>query len=415
MPGLDISTTRSDALFVSRLGNTAVDTGELRYGVTISVWVRWVALITCMVAVYYRTDSLDYTILLKTLVVLIPLVGNAYVHYRTLRNQPVSVRLLLAVSIADMVFIAGVIATFRGFNSALFLLYYPALAMFASVFTSTRLCLAWTTLASVTYAVVSVLAEPGLDIGDGDRDDLLLAARIISFYTVVMIVNQVSRHERMNKRNAIEREQALREEQIELSQAIHDTLAQSAYMIGWGLETAIDLADKSNQELLSKLKATYALSRSAMWEVRHPIDIGLIFEGKELGSVLRSHAATFTEITSLPVEVFQSGDEPQLPAVTRALLFSVAHNSLTNAFKHSGAGMITISLDFEVDHVRMSIVDDGVGMPVDYAERGHGLRNMQRDASRAGGSLEVASTESGRGTKITCVIPYDAAQRRLPA
>ncbi|MYA49632.1 MAG: hypothetical protein F4Y25_02645 [Chloroflexi bacterium] len=414
MPGLDISTTRSDALFVSRLGNTAVDTGELRYGVMVSVWVRWVALIACMVGVYYRTDSLDYTILLKTLVVLIPLVGNACVHYRIRRNQAVSVRLLLALSIADMMFIAGVIAAFRGFNSALFLLYYPALAIFASVFTSTRLCLVWTTLASVTYAVVSVLAEPGLDIGDGDRDDLLLAARIVSFYTVVMIVNQISRHERMNKRNAIEREQALREEQIELSQAIHDTIAQSAYMIGWGLETAIDLADRSNQELISKLEATYALSRSAMWEVRLPIDIGLIFEGRELNGVLRSHAATFTEITSLPIEVFQSGDEPRLPTATRALLFSIAHNSLTNAFRHSQAGAITISLDFNVDHLRMSIVDDGLGMPADYAERGHGLRNMQRDAQRAGGSLEVDPGGSGRGAAITCVVPYDTAQRRLP-
>ena len=43
----------------------------------------------------------------------------------------------------------------------------------------------------------------------------------------------------------------------------------------------------------------------------------------------------------------------------------------------------------------MSVSDDGIGLPDDYADRGHGFRNMRRDVERMGGSLEVGPGESG--------------------
>ena len=188
-----------------------------------------------------------------------------------------------------------------------------------------------------------------------------------------------------------------------------DTIAQSAYVIGLGLETAIELAETQNEEsrdeLLAKLYATHALSKSTMWELRHPIDIGPIFEGRELSRVLKSHASAFTTITSIPTEVVQSGIEPGLSSITGRLLFSIAHNAMTNALRHSGATIVTISLLFEDDRLTMSISDNGIGLPGDYTDRGHGFSNMRSDAERTGGTLEVAPGDSGRGTTVTCVIP----------
>ena len=48
--------------------------------------------------------------------------------------------------------------------------------------------------------------------------------------------------------------------------------------------------------------------------------------------------------------------------------------------------------------------DDGVGLPEDYAVRGHGFRNMREDAERLNGKLEVES--KGTGTTVRCVVPY---------
>ena len=62
-------------------------------------------------------------------------------------------------------------------------------------------------------------------------------------------------------------------------------------MIGVGIERAKELADRSNEDLMSTLDETSALSRSAMWEMRHPMEIGEIFEGMELGGVLEAMEA----------------------------------------------------------------------------------------------------------------------------
>ena len=313
---------------------------------------------------------------------------------------------MLALSAMDTLMITAGLATSGGFSNSFFTLYYPSLAIFAVVFTSFRLSFAWAAMVAAVYAVLSLALEPGVEFEV--KEEKVLFTRIVVMFAVVAAVNLVSRFERIRRREAVERERELQRERIELSQTIHDTIAQSAYMIGLGLETAIELADESNRELVAKLEATHALSKSTMWELRHPIDAGPIFEGRELGRVLRSHASTFTTITSIPTELVQSGKEPQLSTVTRGLLFSIAHNAMTNSFRHSRAGKVTIALSFEGDRLRMSVSDEGIGLPDDYTDRGHGFRNMRRDVERMGGSLEAGGGESGLGTTVTCVVPYDA-------
>ncbi len=199
-------------------------------------------------------------------------------------------------------------------------------------------------------------------------------------------------------------------ERIELSQTIHDTRAQSSILIGLGLETAIELADVKNDdrndELIAKLSATRALSKSTIWELRHPIDISPIFEGRKLGNVLSSHVSTLTTITSIPTEFIQSGNEPELPIFAKRLLFSTAHNAMTNAFRHSGAGKVTNALNFEGDEFQLSVADDGIGLPANYGDRGHGFRNMRSDAKTMGGRLESSTGTNEQGTVVSCTIPY---------
>ena len=230
-------------------------------------------------------------------------------------------------------------------------------------------------------------------------------------YAVVLCVSLITRFERIRRRAAVERERALLQERIELSQTIHDTTAQTAYMIGLGLDTAMDLAGDSNAELTATLASTSALSKAAMLELRRPINASQIFEGRDLGHVLESHAATFTTITSVPVEMTESGTEPPLTTEIRTRLFSIAHNALTNALRHARASRVEVRLDFEADRVRLSVTDDGVGLPDDYAERGRGFNSMKADAERLGGRLTVEMGGRGGGTMVTCLIPSERDAR----
>ena len=56
--------------------------------------------------------------------------------------------------------------------------------------------------------------------------------------------------------------------------------------------------------------------------------------------------------------------------------------------------------------MRLSVCDDGVGLPSDYAERGRGFAGMERDARRLGGRLIVKTGGPDGGTTVACVAPY---------
>ena len=164
---------------------------------------------------------------------------------------------------AGIVFQAGVTSPL-GLQSAmhgfLFLVYYPALALLAVVFTSPWFGLAWTTMTAVAYILICLTVGPGLNLVD-DHEKLL-----------VLCVSLIARFERTRRQAAVEREWQLQRERIDLSQEIHDTTAQTAYMIGMGIHRVRELAGESNEELTAALDATSAMSRSAMWDLRRPID-----------------------------------------------------------------------------------------------------------------------------------------------
>ena len=406
---MDSSVDRNAALNGTP-GSIASD--DLRYSLRIAVWVRWFVVIAWLVQHNYRPDFNSDVYVPDMLLVLSLLLFNGYVHYRIHTNRALTWHWAAALSAMDVSAVTVGLAISGGFNNSFYVLYYPTIATFAVVFSSFRLSFAWVSMVAVLYAALSLVIDPTVDF-DAKMEKVLFI-RIVTMYAVVAAVNLIMRLERTRRREAVERERQLQQERIELSQTIHDTLAQSAYMIGLGLETAMELAssrnDEDRDELLAKLAATHNLSKSTMWELRHPIDVGPIFEGRELSRVLRSHASTFTTITSIRTDLDQSGREPELSTLSKRLLFSIAHNAMTNAYRHSNADRVRISLSFEAHRLRMSVTDDGVGLPTDYEDRGHGFARMKADAERMGGTLETSAGAAGRGTVVSCTIPLDAVQ-----
>ena len=385
------------------------DPDVVRYAATVSVWGRWFIWLVGVFLLAYRPgfwypEDIEYL----CIPVLLGMV-NGLVHHRLLTNRPVTWRWMLFLFATDIALTTVGIVIGGGFRSFIFLAYYPSLAVFAVVFSSHLLSLAWTTTAAVVYAIVCLMVGSGLDL-DAGKEKVLLA-RLAMMYTMALGISLITQFERIRWQTSVSRERELRRERIELSQTIHDTTAQTAYMIGLGIHRARELAGESNQELVAALDATYELSRSAMWDVRGPIDAGHILEGRELGRVLWSHCVTFERITGVHTEMLQSGTEPPLATELRARLFSIAHNALTNAFLHAQPGRVEVGLSFEAGQIRLSVSDNGVGLPDGYAERGRGFEGMRTDAEQMGGVLIAESGEGGGGTTITCVVPHEADQR----
>ena len=381
-----------------------IDPDGLRYVATVLVKVHWFFGAVLLAELVYRPHYGVAVYAAYSLLLLLMFGFNGYTHYRLRSDRTFTWRWILAVCMMDVFIISAALAISNGFSEYfLHLYYYPALAGFAVIFTSFRLNMAWVTMASVAYLAISLSAGDGLDIEA--RDEKALFARIAIMYGIVATVNMVSRFERMRWRETVERERALLRERTESSQAIHDTTAQSAYMVGLGIDTAKALAGKANPELAATLEATSQLTRSMIWALRHPIDMGGIYEGLELSRALRSHAASFTNVTAVPAEMTQTGVEPPLSMESKSLLFSIAHNALTNAYRHADAGQVSINLEYSGAGIRLSVSDDGTGLPEDYAERGQGFASMSRDAGRLGGRLVVQERGRLGGATVACLIP----------
>ena len=377
--------------------------GELRRVARVYVWARWFVWALSTFAWLYPLNVAEVVYPPNAALAILLLATNGYLHYRLATARTVSWRWMLALNALDLAMLSAGVAAHGGFETPFFVGYYPSLAMFAVVFGSVRLALVWVTMTAVVYAALCLAVEPGLDVSANDEEILLI--RVAGMYLVVGVVNLISRVERIRRMEAVARERELQRERIEFSHAIHDTTAQSAYMIGLGIDAVKQLVGDSNEEVRTRLEATSKLSKTAIWQLRHPIDVGRIFDGRELGRTLESHVSTFTQVTSVQANLVQNGVEPPLSVEARNLLFSMAHNALTNAFRHAEASRVLVELDFGEDSLRLSVLDDGIGLPDDYAERSHGFANMRADAQRLGGRLVVEPQGSAGGASVTCVMP----------
>ena len=389
-----------------------LDPDETAYAAHITVWTRWFLWVGAMISLALRPTftypqsippSIPFLILHVALVTL-----NGWVHYRLVSRRRVTWRHVFALSALDITFITATVVD-GGYDTFWFVAYYAALAAFAAVFTSPLLNLTWTTITASIYVGVSLTVGSGMAL-DGIEGKALYV-RVVGMFGVVLAINFITQFQRHRARAAMERERELQRERLELSETIHDTAAQTAFMIGLGIDAAKQVAGDSNEELTARLDATSRLSKTAVWELRHPIDMGRIFDGRALSWTLDSHVATFTSITSVVAELTQNGVEPPLSLEARSQLFTIAHNALTNAFRHAGASRVLVGLDFGEHELRLSVSDDGVGLPDGYEERGHGFANMRTLAERLGGRLIVEPRCPIGGASVTCVMPLGRGER----
>ncbi len=109
---------------------------------------------------------------------------NGYIQYRLLSKRPVTWHWLVALYALDVFLISVVAVLSSGFSHEfLDLFYYPALVGMAVLLTSFRLNMAWVTIVSLVYVVISLTVEDGIAIDV--RDEKALLARIVVTYAVV--------------------------------------------------------------------------------------------------------------------------------------------------------------------------------------------------------------------------------------
>ncbi|WP_151772628.1 sensor histidine kinase [Streptomyces abyssomicinicus] len=81
---------------------------------------------------------------------------------------------------------------------------------------------------------------------------------------------------------------------------------------------------------------------------------------------------------------------------------AVLSEALTNVARHAHASRADVSLETDRRAVRLTVTDDGVGMP--SGGRRSGVRNMGERAGQLGGTMDL-STPDGGGTRLVWHVP----------
>ena len=139
---------------------------EVSYTAGASLWGRWFVVGLCVFIIVQRpypfpmSQYVSYGMVIGLLIVV-----NGLIHLRLRSNRPLTWRWMLALNATDMALVTAAVWISGGFASLFsYLLYYPALAMFAVLFTSLKLNLVWGTSVALTYSMVSLTVAEGIDL-----------------------------------------------------------------------------------------------------------------------------------------------------------------------------------------------------------------------------------------------------------
>lgn len=196
-------------------------------------------------------------------------------------------------------------------------------------------------------------------------------------------------------------------EQRRIGQDLHDGLTQRLRGIAYLSHVlAEDLAQRSLPEAVDASRITELLNQAIL--EAHGLAQGLFpisLEAEGLMAALKELAATIKSIYKIPCRL--TCPKPVLVRDTSIAmnLFRIAQEAVQNAIKHGRATRIAIRLTKQGGIVKLTVRDNGSGLPRHFAtRRGMGLKIMDHRANMMGAELTVQRVATG-GTLLTCLLP----------
>jgi signal transduction histidine kinase len=137
---------------------------------------------------------------------------------------------------------------------------------------------------------------------------------------------------------------------------------------------------------------------ASLAELRSPL------EGRRLEEALRERAAELAPNGTPAITVH--GRAPTLPPLMGAHVYRIGAEAITNALRHADAQAIDVRIDASDDILRLTITDDGRGLPDERRPGANGLFAMESRAATMGATLELSPSDGG-GTTIQLHVPLD--------
>jgi signal transduction histidine kinase len=200
---------------------------------------------------------------------------------------------------------------------------------------------------------------------------------------------------------------AQEEERQRIARDLHDGLVPVLASLSIRLHTVGKRLEREEHPSADEIRELAEQAQAGSRDIRRLVHDLRPVALDELGLVpaLRQHLARCRREHNLVVE-FVADEGERLPAAVETALFRIVQEAVNNVLRHAHAQQVGVTLNRDVDHVQVQIVDDGQGFDTHLPRSGRhiGLWSMRERVEQLGGQFEVHSAP-GQGTAVTALIP----------
>jgi signal transduction histidine kinase len=196
------------------------------------------------------------------------------------------------------------------------------------------------------------------------------------------------------------------DERTRVAQELHDTLLQGFISTSMHLHLLADeLIDSPLRpkldRLLERVRSAIDEGRAAVQGLRARLD-----PSEALENALARDGKDFQVGGHTAYRIIVEGKPRRLEPLIRDDVYRISREALANAFRHSKATQVDVTVDYAPSRLRVQVCDNGKGLrPEQLEEFGHwGVRGMRERANRIGAKLQILSRING-GTEVLIVVP----------
>ena len=196
---------------------------------------------------------------------------------------------------------------------------------------------------------------------------------------------------------------AMLQDRDRIARDLHDLAIQRLFATGMTLQSAgrfIEHSEASERvaRAVDDLDETIKIIRSTIFGLRSREQADESGLRSRVVRVVGEKAPMLGHAPSLRMEGLL---DTQVPKEISDHVIAVLSEALTNVARHAHAGHAEVVLETDGREIRLSVTDDGVGIPP--GGRRSGLRNMAERAEQLNGTLQVTSPAGGGVSLVWCV------------
>jgi signal transduction histidine kinase len=201
-------------------------------------------------------------------------------------------------------------------------------------------------------------------------------------------------------------------EKAALARELHDALSSNLTAVDIDVKWVEKKLRDPNPELADRLRRALGVLAQSV-EVKRNVIESLrpsLLDMLGLATAIESLCEEFTRRSGVDCVPDLEQELPALPPDVSIALYRVAQEALTNVQKHARAGVVRVALHRDAEHLRLTIEDDGIGIPDDALSRpaSHGLVGMRERLRTIGGTFAIRRGAHDRGTVVEAVAPRPA-------